>query len=167
MRYLYLLSISFFFFFSACKNDKGLSGIDAELFEKAKNTSGFTWFNNSTAYLTKSSGSGHSNPFLRTRFDAISTNKLDSTGKVMDSTVFEEGSLIVKELYDSSKNIERYAVLYKDSNSEYADANGWVWGYINSDGTVAAPAEDKGAACLGCHSQSGNIDYSLMNKYFP
>ena len=44
---------------------------------------------------------------------------------------------------------------------------GWVWGYINADESIAAPASEKGSQCISCHSQSDNIDYMLMNKYFP
>ena len=81
--------------------------------------------------------------------------------------MFKEESVIVKELFDSDNNLARYAVLFKDTDNEFADAQGWVWGYINSDGTVAETAENRGKACIGCHQQTGSIDYSLMNKFFP
>ena len=80
---------------------------------------------------------------------------------------FPEGSLIVKELYDNSTTLGRYAILYKKSGSSDADAKGWVWGYINADGGVAEAASKKGSSCISCHSQADNIDYMLMNKYFP
>ncbi|MEZ5198530.1 MAG: cytochrome P460 family protein [Bacteroidales bacterium] len=153
--------------FSSCNKDDELEGIDKELYDMASSSSGYTWFENSSAYLDKSSGSGHNYPFLRTRFNATAASRLDSTGRIYADTTFPEGSMIVKELYDGSKGLERYAILYKQSNNSNADANGWVWGYINSDETVAVSATEKGNACIGCHTQAGNIDYMLMNKFFP
>jgi len=137
-----------------------------ELYGFAQETEGFTWFAHSSSSLDKSSGSGHSNPRLRTRFNKIASQMLDSNGRVEKNAQFAEGSVIVKELQDKKSSLERYAILYKDSNNQFADAQGWVWGYINSDGSVAETAENKGKACIGCHQQSGSIDYTLMNKFF-
>jgi len=152
---------------NSCKKEKEAIGIDKELYEMAKTTSGFTWFNNSSSLLNKSSGSGHPQPFLKTRYNAIAAAKLDSTGKILTGATFPEGSLIVKELHDNSTTLGRYAILYKKSGSADADSKGWVWGYINSDGSVAEAASKKGSSCISCHSQTDNIDYMLMNKYFP
>lgn len=152
---------------NACKKEEQATGTDKELFEMSKTTVGFVWFKNSGSLLNKSSGSGHSQPFLRTRYNAVAAAKLDSSGKIVTGATFPEGSLIVKELFDNSTKIGRYAMLYKNSGNTNADAKGWVWGYVNSDGSVAEPASKKGSSCVGCHSQADNIDYMLMNKYFP
>lgn len=152
---------------SACKKDEEAEGTDKELYDMAKSTSGFTWYKNSDALLNRSSGSGHSQPYLRTRFNSVAAAELDSVGKVSEGTVFQDGSLIVKELINSSSTLDRYAILYKKPGHQDADANGWVWGYINADGTVAVSASEKGSSCIGCHQQDGNIDYMLMNKFFP
>jgi hypothetical protein len=155
------------FIFNACKKEKEAIGTDKELFDMSKNTTGFVWYKNSSALLNKSSGSGHPQAFLRTRYNSIAAGKLDSSGKIQTGITFPEGSLIVKELHDNSTTLGRYAILYKQSSSADADARGWVWGYINADGTVAEPASKKGTSCISCHSQADNIDYMLMNKYFP
>jgi hypothetical protein len=152
---------------NSCKKEKEATGTDKELYEMAKATSGFTWFKNSSSLLNKSSGSGHPQPFLRTRYNAVAATKLDSNGKIMTGSTFPEGSLIVKELNDNSTTLGRYEILYKKSGSADADAKGWVWGYINADGGVAETASKKGSSCTSCHSQADNIDYMLMNKYFP
>ncbi|MCB0429180.1 MAG: cytochrome P460 family protein [Flavobacteriales bacterium] len=140
---------------------------DKELYEMAKVTSGFTWFKNSSTVLSRSAGSGHQQLFLKTRYNMIAATKLDSTGKIMSGATFPEGSLIVKELFGDSTTLERYAILYKNASSADADDKGWVWGYINADGSVAESATKKGISCISCHSQTDNIDYMLMNKYFP
>lgn len=153
--------------FTSCKKDKAADGIDKELFDLAKVTTGFVWYKNSDTLLEKSAGSSHAEPFLRTRYNALAATQLDSMGKVKSDAVFPDGSVVVKELFDNATTIGRYAVLYKKAASESADANGWVWGYIKSDGTVTESATKKGSSCINCHSQSNNIDYMLMNKYFP
>lgn len=152
---------------NSCKKEKLAEGTDKELYDLSNTNSGFVWYKNSSSLLNKSAGSGHPQPFLRTRYNSIAAGKLDSNGKIITGTTFPEGSLIVKELYDNSTTLGRYAILYKKAESADADANGWVWGYINSDGTVAESASKKGESCISCHSQADNIDYMLMNKYFP
>lgn len=151
----------------SCSKDKQATGTDKELYNLATVSSGFTWFKNSSVQLNKSAGSGHSQPFLRTRYNTLAATMLDTNGKIVTAATFPEGSLVVKELYDNATSLGRYAMLYKNSSSADADANGWVWGYVNADGTVAEAASEKGSACISCHSQADNIDYMLMNKYFP
>lgn len=150
-----------------CKYDKFINATDKKLSDILKELSGYVWFKNSGALLDRSTSSGHPQPFLRTRYNATAANKLDASGNIISGSVFDEGSIIVKELYTNSTTIGRYAILLKDKNDAYADKNGWVWGYINSDGSIAESAANKGAACINCHSQTSNIDYMLMNKYFP
>lgn len=153
--------------FSACKHDQITNDVNWDLYELAKDTNGYTWFKNSNSALPRSSGSGHTTPLLRTRFNEIAATQLDSVGRVKLGITFPEGSVIVKELLNADESLERYALLSKDSSNEYADANGWVWGYIYPDGTVAEKAENKGRSCTGCHSQAESIDYTLMNKFYP
>lgn len=154
-------------FFYGCKKDKLAQGTDADLYEMAQETKGFTWYKKTNALLPKSTGTGHSQPYLRTRYNDIASTHLGSDGKILSGTTFTEGSLIVKELYSDMNTFDRYAILYKNSSSPNADAKGWVWGYINADGSVAFEASKKGSSCTGCHSQADNIDYMLMNKFFP
>ncbi len=149
----------------ACKKDEPAEGIDLDLLNMANETSGFVWFRNSDAWLPASSGTGHNYSNLRTRFNSTAATQLDASGEVVPNAQFPDGSLIAKELSDGG-SVERYAILYKMADSEFSDSNGWVWGYVNADGTVATSAEDKGSGCTGCHSQTGNIDQTLMNKYF-
>ena len=152
---------------NSCKKDKEAEGIDKQLLDMAQSSDGFTWYKNSSALLDKSAGSGHNYPFLRTRYNALAATMLDQDGKIIEGALFPEGSFIVKDLYSDASTLGRYAMLYKQSNSSSADANGWIWGYINADGSVAVSAEDKGQQCISCHSQEGAIDYMLMNKFFP
>ena len=149
----------------SCKKEPA-AGIDLELYNMSKTTDGFIWYKNTDALLPKSAGSGHSQPYLRTRYNTVAATKLAAGGAIQAGATFPEGSLIVKELYSNPTTLARYAILYKQSSNTNADAKGWVWGYINADGTVAEPASSKGSGCISCHSQADNIDYMLMNKYF-
>ncbi|CAN5693810.1 hypothetical protein BH11BAC1_BH11BAC1_06040 [soil metagenome] len=161
-----LLVLFFSVYLISCTKDKYEDRINYELFLMAKGTVGFKWYLNSDVIKPKSSGSGHSKPFLRTRYNSVASTQLDSTGQIIPGSIFPEGSLVVKELFDDATTLGRYAVLFKKTGDANADAKGWIWGYINADGTIAEPSSNKGKACSGCHSQSGNIDYMLMSKYF-
>ncbi|MCA0364880.1 MAG: cytochrome P460 family protein [Bacteroidetes bacterium] len=154
---------------NGCKKSDPIAenSTDQMLYDLAKTSNGFKWYKNSDKQLAKSSGSAHSYSFLRTRYNAIAAENLDSQGKIIEGKTFKEGSLIVKELSNNASALERYAILYKNSSSPDGDAKGWVWGYINANQTVADAASNKGRSCTGCHSQAGNVDYMLMNKFFP
>lgn len=170
-KMLALFSISAIFgftvFFTSCEEEDTTVAIDKELYEMAKSTAGFTWYKNSDTYLEKSDGSGHSQPFLRTRYNSTAITMLDANGKIIPGSTFPEGSLIVKELVDNEYEIDQYAILFKKSDDKYADTRGWVWGYLYANGKVRISASEKGSACKSCHLQTDNIDYMLMNKYFP
>lgn len=153
--------------FASCKKEDTVSGIEKEMLDLAKVSTGFIWYKNSPQLLNKSAGSGHPQPLFRTRYNAVAATKLDANGKIIAGAEFPEGSLIIKELYSNATTFARYAMLYKKSSSAEADANGWVWGYINADERAEEPASNKGTSCSSCHSQADNIDYMLMNKYFP
>ncbi len=151
----------------SCKHDGVAVGTDLLLYDMATVDTGFVWFKFSDVALEKSSGSGHSEPKLRTRYNAVAAAMLDANGRIQEGAQFPDGSLIVKELLENDLSISLYAVLYKKADNPDADANGWVWGYLNPNGTVRTPASDKGSGCIGCHTQSGHIDYMLMNKFYP
>lgn len=172
-----LKSITLFTFFGlfiilvfSCKKEAKTSNpeinTDKILYDLSKSNIGFVWYKNSDILLNKSSGTGHVQSFLRTRYNTVASSKLDGSGRILAGTVFPEGSLIVKELYGNATTLSLYAILYKKSDSPDADDKGWVWGYINADGGVVDAASNKGRTCISCHSQNGNIDYMLMNKFF-
>jgi hypothetical protein len=162
-----LTSLALFSVLFSCTKEKDESiNTDEKLYELSKKTEGFVWYKNSSELLTKSTGSAHAYPFLRTRYNSQAATMLNEEGKVKENANFPEGSLIVKELLDNNSELARYAILYKNSNNPNADSKGWVWGYIDADGTVSDPASNKGKSCINCHLQNDNIDYMLMNKFF-
>lgn len=147
----------------SCKKAKDT---EAEMLSMAQETSELTWYKNNDALLDKSPGSSHPQAQLRVGYNSTAVSVLDENYEIVEGTVFPEGSFIAKELWQDGA-IERWAMMWKQPSNEFADANGWVWGYINDDESVAEPASNKGEACISCHSQSGHIDMTLMNLYFP
>jgi hypothetical protein len=150
----------------SCKNDPP-DGIDKQLYDLGRKTEGFVWYKNSSEQLNNSSLTGHAEPKQRTRYNQIASTILDSNYKILENAIFPEGSLIVKELYQSNGDLSTYAMLYKKSSQLEADQDGWVWGYFENNGDVKFEASKKGSSCRGCHSQSGSIDFNLMNLAHP
>ncbi len=159
---------------NACKKDEKVAPTptdttDRDLAALAQATTGFTWFGNDPALRPKSSGSGHGEAFLRTRYNATAAAQLDpATGRVRPGAVFGAGSLIVKELHQTATSgISQYAVMQRNPTSPNAAANGWVWAEFRADGAVSYSPTQKGAGCVSCHGQADNVDATLMNKFFP
>jgi hypothetical protein len=150
----------------SCKNDPP-DGIDKVLYDMGRKSDGFTWYKNSSAQLDNSDLSGHAEPKQRTRYNAIAATALDSNYKIIEGTIFPEGSLVVKELYKANGDLSSLAMLYKKQSQAEADADGWVWGYFEDNGDIRSAASEKGSSCRGCHSQSGAIDFNLMNVSHP
>ncbi len=162
-----LVSVAMYAVSCSEKEDETKLTTDEELYNMATQLTSSTWFGKSDALLNKSSGSGHTEPFLRVKYNSIAAAKLDANGRVTAGTIFPDGSLIVKELMTDAQTINGYAIMYKKAGHIHADANGWVWGYLDKAGAVKLSASTKGSGCTSCHGESGNIDYTLMNKAFP
>jgi len=150
----------------ACKHESIANEIDSKLFKLAKEQASFAWYKFNSNLLPKSQESGHPQEFLRTRYNSIASSQLNEDGEIFSGAIFPEGSLIVKELYRPGGSLDQFAIQFKDSGSEFADACGWIWGYLKPNGKTVISATEKGASCIRCHSQDDNIDYMLMDKYF-
>ncbi len=152
----------------SCSKDTSTE-TDQAIFNQAKSASGFVWYKNSDVKLAKSTNSGHSPAFMRTRYNAIAAKQLDANGKVKPDALFENGSLIVKEFYSSasSTEIDFYAIMYHNDQDPLLPEHGWLWAYYNTDGSARYSVTNKGGNCHSCHSQQGIVDHTLMNKYFP
>lgn len=113
--------------------------------------------------LLRSAGSGHTDPQLRTRYDARAATQLDGAGKVRPGAIFPDSSLIVKELITGG-TLSRYAVMMKMRGSERA-GGGWLWAYYGPSGSTQISITDRGGACVGCHTKG--IDLTRMNDSHP
>jgi hypothetical protein len=78
--------------------------------------------------------SAHTFNVLRTRYNGTAAKQLVTDGRIIADANFSANSLVVKE-FSNGTSPSLYAIPYKRSNNEHADADGWVWGYVNSDAT--------------------------------
>lgn len=137
---------------------------DAAVSSLARAPSGWTYYKNRGDTLLRSSGSGHSEARLRTRYNALAAAQLDASGRVRAGAVFPDSALIVKELIISG-TLNRYAVMMKLRGSSNASSGGWLWAYYAPDGTTQIGITGKGAACTACHATG--IDFTRMNDSHP
>lgn len=137
---------------------------DADVSTRARAATGWRYYRDRADTLLRSSGSGHSESRLRTRYNAQAATQLDANGKVRAGASFPDSSLIVKELIIGG-TLSRYAVMMKLRGSSNASAGGWLWAYYAPDGSPQIGITGRGAACVGCHSTG--IDYSRMNDSHP
>lgn len=160
------MAIPLWWLLPSCKHEIP-APLDVELLRLAQDTSGQVFYHHSDALLPRSAGSGHPQALLRTWYNPAAAAFLDSMGAVVEDTLFSDGAAVVKELYTAPGTLSLYAIMYKKADHPNADADGWVWAEVKPSGEVEIPSSDLGSACRGCHSQSGNIDFTLMNVYFP
>lgn len=147
---------------AACKKDSGADtntpaptptvvlNTDSLLFAKSTEP-GFTWYRQNDSIKRSSTASAHSK-YFRVRFNAIAQTALTDNGRLPQGSSFPQGSLVVKELYDTTTTpLKLVAIMYKDSTHSLA-VNGWVWLELKGDGGMYISATEKGAQCIGCHS---------------
>jgi hypothetical protein len=148
---------------SNCKKDKTTAS-DATLFEKSNTTTGFYYYKNNTAILESSKPSAH-NKYFRMRYNKIAFDAMTDNGKLPIGKQFPEGSLVVKELYDSkSGSVVLLAVMSKETGNENL-ASGWLWGEYSPSGSTVYSISKKGSACVSCHSTDAR-DYTRVFDLF-
>ena len=103
---------------------------------------------------------------MRVRFNQTAAAALGGDGRLPSGSSFPNGSLVVKELYDTQNgSIALYAIMMKDSTDGNAGAN-WLWAEIKPDSKVAVSVTDKGSGCTGCHGSTPNRDYLRIFDLF-
>jgi Cytochrome P460 len=138
---------------------------DANLYEAVKSSTGYTYYRNSDSIKASSKATAHG-PWFRVRFNSIAKAALTDNGKLPVGAEFPEGSVVVKELYETQQGGLKYiAVMQKNKNHVNA-AGTWLWGEYEADGKVYNGLATKGSACLGCHS-SGDRDKVRLFELFP
>jgi hypothetical protein len=125
---------------------------DEALFEEIMG-SGYAYYQGG-AILPADSASPHGS--FRLRFNTIAQSALDSTGELPAGGTFPDGSILVKEVYDST-SLDLYAVMKKDPSNSNA-GSGWLWAEYDTDESVINPINNNGTACVSCHSATPNRD---------
>ena len=154
---LWLLTgvIALFISIQSCQqNNIGMAG-DEELFRETQED-GYTYFANGDI-LEAAGSSPHGR--LKLRYNALVKNALDESENVPSGTSLPTGSVIVKEIYSSTGDIQLYAVMKKEPGHTHA-AEGWLWAEYELDGSPYIGIAQKGSACTSCHGSSPNSDFT-------
>ncbi|MES2558572.1 MAG: cytochrome P460 family protein [Bacteroidota bacterium] len=137
--------------------------MDSLLYAKSKEP-GFGWYQQNDVIKRSSTASSHSK-YFRVRFNSVALVALTDSGRLPKGGAFPQGSLVVKELFDSTTAPLKYlAMMYKDPNNSLA-VNGWVWLELKGDGGNYISATEKGAQCFGCHSVNSRDQVRVFDLF--
>jgi hypothetical protein len=160
---LFLTAVSLITF-SRC--NKKTTDEDKTLFSKAMNAD-LTYYKNDSSYLGTTPASGHAPAYFRVKYNAIAAAALSDSGKLPIGGAFPDGSIVVKELYDTPHGpVQLIAIIQKSTGNSLAGAN-WLWGEYYVDGSPGISITRKGAQCTGCHDDAGNRDYVRSFAFYP
>ena len=142
----------------SCSRDKGinpdLAFNDFALYDSCQNISAFTYYKNNPAAVYSGAHGPHG-PF-KLRFNKIAYAALTDNGKLPANKRFPDGSMIVKDVQSNGQ----YALMYKKNGS-------WLWAEINPGRKVVfSTSKDPSAACVSCHSQSGQRDLAVSFNFY-
>ncbi|MCC6372771.1 MAG: cytochrome P460 family protein [Bacteroidia bacterium] len=135
----------------SCKKKK----TNEKLYEDSKSSELSFYKGKDTIYDAKG-GSPHGN--FKLKFNSTAVASLGSDGKLPVGGNFNEGSLIVKEVY-SGNELTLYAIMKKDSKSKFA-SNKWVWAEYKPNGDVVYNVSKDGKSCTSCHSSGTTRDFT-------
>src|SRR5690606_26694709 len=105
-------------------------------------------------------------PFFRVRFNAIAKNAFNANGVLPDGENFPDGSMVVKELYNTKNgNLALIAIMKKDGKHKN-QGEGWLWVEYDPDGNEVYALNRNGSGCVGCHKTNSN-DFVRLFKLYP
>jgi hypothetical protein len=167
MKLLFAALLSISVFIVACSKEEEKDDVDAmsqTIFEDITSGKNYTFYKGDPSVVPSSPQSAH-NAFFRVRFNSIASAALTDNGKLPTNGTFPEGSIIVKDLYDSQTgNIVLYSVLKKESANANS-AKGWLWIEYDPAGKEIYKITNKGNGCVNCHS-TNHRDYVRLFDLF-
>ncbi len=149
---LFVITVASLMVFS-CKKKKTTEAI----FDETTNGTLYFYKSKDTIYAPKGT-SPHGNfklKFNQTAFDALGPD-----GKLPLGETFPEGSLIVKEVYNSAGEKTLYAVMKKDRKSKFA-SHKWLWAEYELNGDAKIGINREGKDCVDCHTGGSPRDLTL------
>ncbi|MFM7022109.1 MAG: cytochrome P460 family protein [Flavobacteriales bacterium] len=166
MKLAVITSLSVMLFAAACTKEiiEDPSTVES-IFKETNSSKGYTFYKNDSSIVHSSPESGH-NAYFRVRFNAIAAAALTDNGKLPAGKSFPEGSVIVKDLYNT-QNGERvlFSVLKKESKNEYSSAKGWIWLEYDQTGKEIYKITNKGDGCESCHSTNHRDNVRLFDLF--
>lgn len=148
----------------SCKEEDKETQADKDLFEEITSITDYTFYKGNDAVLESSAESPH-NDYFRVKFNSTANAVLTDDGKLPADGTFPNGSIVIKELYDTQDgDLKLYAVMKKSADDNAA--NGWIWAEYKPDGSTFYSVSEKGGACTSCHSINER-DYVRLFEIFP
>ena len=140
---------------------------DAQLFNLVTQSQPFTSYTLFPGVDSVTSGTLNGSiahrPFVRVSMNATALSALQSDTLPAGAS-FPDGSVIFKQIRDSSQAPTLYAVEYKDENNPFA-ARGWLWAEYHLDGSVAFSITSIGSGCIGCHSNEQGPQHDYVRTF--
>jgi hypothetical protein len=134
------------------------------IFEEISTYTDYTFYKGDSTIVHSSPQSGH-NAFFRVRFNKIAAAALTDSGKLPVNGTFPEGSIIVKDLYNTQTGAKvLYSVLKKNSMNANA-TNGWLWIEFEPNGNEIYKITNKGDGCVSCHSNNHRDNVRVFNLF--
>ncbi len=130
-------------FYVSCKKNK----TNQDLYNECK-LADLTFYKSKDTIYDAKGGSPHGN--FKLKFNSKAVASFGNDGKLPVGQNFNDGALIVKEVYSGAELI-LYAVMKKDSKSKYG-ANKWLWAEYKPNGDAAYNVAEQGKSCTSCHS---------------
>lgn len=98
--------------------------------------------------------------YFKLKFNKTAFEALGADGKLPQGQTFPEGSLVVKEVYNSNNQMTLYAVMKKNRKSKFA-SHKWVWAEYAPNGDVVISISREGKDCVDCHTGGSPRDLVL------
>jgi hypothetical protein len=121
---------------------------------KDATSSDLIFYKNKDTIYPPAGGSPHGS--FKLKFNSTAMSKFDASGRLPQGATFDNGSVIVKEVY-SGGSLSLYAVMKKDPDSKFS-SNGWLWAEFGTDGKDIFSISKKGDGCVSCHKATPNRD---------
>lgn len=153
-KLFYTIVCAGIFFTVSCKEeDKDIISIsDSQLILKMQEP-GYVYYTQDTL-----PANGPHQSFVLVRFNSKASSVLNQNNEIEPGQTFPEGSVIVKEVFDTIGGLLREStIMLKSKNDKNASGN-WVWAMINADNSIAVSVTQKGQGCVECHSATPNRD---------
>ncbi len=155
MKYTIILILALCVGLYACTKDVGMLPqapplTDSLLFTYLKDSASQTAYLNSTSQSTFTSDAAHGSKLYKMMVNAKARNSMTDGGKLPVNGTFPDSSLVVKKLYNTSSQVDFYAVMYKKDGA-------WKWAEFNANGTVVKSINSNSDNCTGCHGSDRDM----------
>jgi hypothetical protein len=84
----------------------------------------------------------------------VPSSAAETFRSLSDGTVFDEGTIIVKEHLDADGAFISATVMYKGPAGYAPDAGDWWFGLVNPDGSASPTGQPD--LCIGCHTSAAD-----------